>query len=504
MQIVFRVDSSEEIGFGHLSRCINLAEELRARGNDVTFVCRDLVGAAVSSIEERLFRIVLLPRTSNTVSERTDAAETISALAGARPGWMVLDSYSLGIEWETALKPFVEKIAVIDDLADRNHNCDLFVDQNYTDRSHQDYLERIPDSAQVLIGPRYALLDRQFRKLRNTERSALSKPPRVLVYAGGSDQKDLTGKIVRSLSEFDTGELLLDVVVGSSNSRFKSYEQISYKGNVNIHPSGPNFAQLVSIADLSIGAGGTTTWERMCMGLPSIVVSVATNQEPACSKLAQDGLIKYLGRFEEVVESAISGTVREILADETSLSSMSESNQLIVDGLGAIRVAEVMSPSSESEIKVRKAVASDCFEYFNWASDPTVRSQSLNTAGLVWESHKKWFEQKLTSQKAELFVLSVGELPIGQVRFDINDESADISYSLDSLVRGRGWAALCVEKSINAFRSRSAVPLRALVKSDNLASRAVFKRLNFKEEISEPSRNVTQYELGKFEMAGLT
>ena len=183
---------------------------------------------------------------------------------------------------------------------------------------------------------------------------------------------------------------------------------------------------------------------------------------------------------------------------------MTESNQLIVDGLGAIRVAEVISPSSESEIKVRKAVGSDCFEYFNWASDPTVRSQSLNTAGLVWESHKKWYEQKLTSQKAELFVLSVGELPIGQVRFDINDESADISYSLDSLVRGRGWAALCVEKSINAFRSRSAVPLRALVKSDNLASRAVFKRLNFKEEISEPSRNVTQYELGKFDMAGLT
>ncbi len=79
MKIVIRVDSSEEIGFGHLSRCINLAEELRARGNDVTFVCRDLVGAAVSSLEERLFRTVLLPRASDTVSERTDAAETISA-----------------------------------------------------------------------------------------------------------------------------------------------------------------------------------------------------------------------------------------------------------------------------------------------------------------------------------------------------------------------------------------------------------------------------------------
>lgn len=138
MQIVFRVDSSEVIGFGHLSRRINLAEELRTRGNDVTFVCRDLVGASVSSPEERLFRTVLLPRTIGAVSESIDVAESISALAGTRPDWMVLDSYSLGIEWETALKPFVEKIAVIDDLADRNHNCDLFVDQNYTDRSQSE------------------------------------------------------------------------------------------------------------------------------------------------------------------------------------------------------------------------------------------------------------------------------------------------------------------------------------------------------------------------------
>ena len=143
MQIVFRVDSSEVIGFGHLSRCINLAEELRARGNDVTFVCRDLVGAGISSLEERLFRTVLLPRTTGAVSESIDVAESISALAGTRPDWAVLDSYSLGFDWETAIRPFVEKIVVIDDLADRKHNCDLFTDQNYTNRSQSESCLRL-------------------------------------------------------------------------------------------------------------------------------------------------------------------------------------------------------------------------------------------------------------------------------------------------------------------------------------------------------------------------
>ena len=100
MQIVFRVDASEEIGFGHLSRCINLVEEIRTRGNDVTFVCRDLVGAGISSLEEKLFLTVLLPRTTGAVSESIDVAESISALAGMRPDWGVLDSCSLGFDCE--------------------------------------------------------------------------------------------------------------------------------------------------------------------------------------------------------------------------------------------------------------------------------------------------------------------------------------------------------------------------------------------------------------------
>ena len=504
MRVIFRVDSSGEIGFGHLSRCINLAEELRTRGNDVTFVCRDLVGAGISSLEERLFRTVLLPRTTGAVSESIDVAESISALAGTRPDWVVLDSYSLGFDWETAIRPFVEKIVVIDDLADRKHNCELFLDQNYTARSQESYVSRVSKSAQFLIGPRYALLDSQFRQLRITKKVLLRKPLKVLVFAGGSDQKDLTGKAINALSEFDSTELTVDVVVGASNARLKDYERSIVRENIQLHQSGSNFAQLMSNADIAIGAGGTTSWERMCLGVPSIVVSVATNQEPACLKLSQDGLMKYLGRIEDTADSTITGAVRKILDDDTKLLSLSESNQLIVDGLGAIRVAEVMSPSSESEIKVRKAVAGDCFEYFNWASDPVARDQSLNTESLVWEHHKKWFDQKLAFPKTDLFVLQVGELSIGQVRFDMNDDSADISYSLDSLVRGRGWAVSCVEKAINAFRNRSAVSLRAVVKNDNHASRAVFRRLNFRQEPSDSSRNVTQYELGKFEMAELT
>ena len=111
MLTVFRVDSSEEIGFGHLSRCIDLAEELRTPGNVVTFVRRDPDGVGISSLEEKLFRTILLPRSTYLTSQSVDAAESIFSFTGWHPDCLSLDSYTLGLEWETAVRPFVGRIA---------------------------------------------------------------------------------------------------------------------------------------------------------------------------------------------------------------------------------------------------------------------------------------------------------------------------------------------------------------------------------------------------------
>jgi len=136
VKVVFRVDSSVEIGFGNLSRCINLAQELRVLGSDVTFVRRDLDGAGIPSLEEKLFRTVLLPRSTDAISQSVDASELISSFAGVHPDRVVLDNYSLGSEWETVVRPFIEKIAVIEDLADRKHNYDLLNEDNRALRSN--------------------------------------------------------------------------------------------------------------------------------------------------------------------------------------------------------------------------------------------------------------------------------------------------------------------------------------------------------------------------------
>ncbi len=495
MFVVFRVDASREIGFGHLSRCTNLAEELRLRGNDVTFVCRDLDGAGISSLEEKLFRTVLLPRSTDVILQSVDASEFIESLAGVRPDWVVLDNYSLGSQWETAVQPFVEKIAVIEDLADRHHDCDLLIDQNYSDRTVETFNRQVPDTCEFLIGPKYAMLNSVFAKIREVSMVPKNKLKRIFVFCGGSDPKNLTKTVLDALSGDEFSDLVIDVVIGAQNLNFKSGSTNQYDMNIQFHESGDEFAKIMSNSDLAIGAGGTTTWERMCLGVPSIIVSIAENQVPTCEKLAREGFVRYLGPQSEVTNESVASAVREFLKTQSALRASSVKSQIVVDGKGCMRVAEAMCPTSVGELKVRLATTHDCIDYFNWANDPQVRENSLDSADIEWTRHQNWFTEKINSESTEMYVLEASDLPVGQIRFEIVDKTAEINYSLDELVRGRGWAATAVEVAIKAFRIQNSHLLKAQVKKANVRSWSVFRTLGF-VETSINNSEILEYQLG--------
>ena len=495
MKIVFRVDSSVEIGFGHLSRCMNLAEELRLRGSDVTFVCRDLDDAGISSLEEKLFRTVLLPRSTDVILQSVDASELIASFAGVRPDWVVLDNYSLGSEWENAVRPFVEKIAVIEDLADRYHDCDLLIDQNYSDRTVETFKRQVPETCKFLIGPKYAMLNSVFAKIREVSVAPRNELKRLFVFCGGSDPKNLTKTVLDVLSGDEFSNLAIDVVIGAQNQNFKPGSTNQYETNIQFHESGDDFAKIMSNSDLAIGAGGTTTWERMCLGVPSIIVSIAENQVPTCEKLGREGFVRYLGPQSEVTNESVAGAVREFLKTPSELSAVSFKSQIVVDGKGCMRVAEAMCPTSEDELKVRLATKHDCIDYFNWANDSQVRENSLDSADIEWTGHQKWFTEKINSESTEMYVLEASGLPVGQIRFELVDETAEISYSLDELVRGRGWAATAIDLSVSCFRNRNAIPLNAVGKNMNTKSRSTFFKLGFTEVSAELPPRTPQFSI---------
>ena len=279
------------------------------------------------------------------VTQDVDASEFIESLAGARPDWVVLDNYSLSSEWETTVRPFVEKIAVIEDLADRRHDCDLLIDQNYSDRTVETFKRQVPETCKFLIGPKYAMLNLVFAKIREVSVAPRTELKRVLVFCGGSDPKNLTKTVLDALSGDEFSDLAVDVVIGAQNQNFKSGSTNQYDTNIQFHESGDDFAKIMSNSDLAIGAGGTTTWERMCLGVPSVVVSIAENQVPTCEKLGREGFVRYLGPQSEVTNESVASAIREFLQTPSALSAVSIKSQILVDGKGCERVAEVMCPS---------------------------------------------------------------------------------------------------------------------------------------------------------------
>jgi hypothetical protein len=316
---------------------------------------------------------------------------------------------------------------------------------------------------------------------------------RIFVFCGGSDPQNLTQQVINEISCSELSNVAVDVVVGAQNKTFDREAALKLNANIEIHDASGEFARIMSIADLAIGAGGTTSWERMCLGVLSIVVSIAENQISACEKLGRDGLVTYLGAQPSLKPGAIRNAVIEAKTKFVSWFDQIEKGQILVDGRGCERVAEVMCPSDESKLSVRLAKSDDCVEFFNWTNDPAVREQSISTSTIQWHDHKKWFFEKISSSSSEMYVLEASGLPVGQVRFEKSAAVAEINYSLDKIVRNRRWASVMLEMAMKMFGQKCSSTLRARVKSSNAKSSSVFKQLGFSEAPSQDPSLMTFY-----------
>lgn len=306
---VFRVDSSFQIGSGHLMRCLTLAERWQET-SEIFFISRDLPGNMTGLIEERGYNLLLLPAMEKdasltgyeawlTVKKSTDMEQCGRLLAGLRSELLVVDHYALDEEWERAVRPLVKEIMVIDDLADRKHDCDILLDQNYSPDFLTRYNGLVPSGCRLLLGPRHVILRREFYEQKPRKRDGTVK--NILVFFGGSDLTDETMKALRAIEKLKRDDITVNVVVGSSNKNKEAVRLFcAARKQMNYFCQVSNMAELMQRADLALGAGGTTTWERCYLGLPAIVIGIADNQNNINLICSQENVIKYLGRQDEV------------------------------------------------------------------------------------------------------------------------------------------------------------------------------------------------------------
>lgn len=389
--IAIRVDASQQMGTGHLMRCIAIADELRNRNCYVFFICRDLLGNKINSLKKLAFPLEVLP-SPNTVSSgdqsglqydchhndlkkiehidwlevtlEKDYQETSNAInthmsdifnIKKKPpikmiDWLIVDHYALDHEWHSAQRSVTKKIFVIDDLGDRMHDCHLLLDQNL-DASISEYKKRVPNECQLLLGTRYALLRPEFSEYRQRaqdRRNACREIKDIIIFMGGIDQYNMTGDIIQHIESLHLRGLIqrvrLHVIAGSGMPNLAVVRDMIRRTALEVQLSvdTSQIANAMTQADLAIGAAGTTSWERAVLGLPSIIIIQAKNQLRIAQALERRSACLVLKGDGEALLDRLKFNINLVSNDMKLYHSMSNSAFKICDGLGTARVADLL------------------------------------------------------------------------------------------------------------------------------------------------------------------
>lgn len=421
-------------------RCLALAKALREISVDSVFACYMAPGDLNGYIESEGFPVNRVG--SGAVQDIAADAESVISLvnsAGIRLDWLIVDHYELDQDWERRVRPYVGRILVIDDLADREHDCDLLLDQNYHADMPARYLGLVPSACQLLLGPSYALLREEFLASRRALRPREGGIKRILVSFGGSDPTNETVKVIEGIRRLDRRDLAVDIVLGAANPHRAEVERIAASlPGIKCHDKTNKMAEFIACADLAIGAGGGTTWERCCLGLPSIVICAAENQEAVSRSLAEAGYLYYLGPSGEVSVERIAAALGELINNAPFLRFLGHAGLSLVDGRGAARVAYAMTPP---QISLRPALANDSESIWCWRNAEETRRYAFDNCPIPKAQHEHWYEAMLRDPSRSLLIGECEGHAVGVLRYDIQGEQAKVSVYLVPGMQGRGYGS---------------------------------------------------------------
>jgi UDP-2,4-diacetamido-2,4,6-trideoxy-beta-L-altropyranose hydrolase len=359
MRVVIRADAASHIGAGHVMRCLSLANGLREKGAKVSFVCRPFSGHMGSRISSEGHLLQMLPQATRAIKPEpdqlntpphanwmgenweTDLAQTQMVLHDKHFDWLIVDHYSLNARWESAMRKFAHKIMVIDDLADRLHDCDLLLDQTFG-RSEEEYTPRVSDNCTLLTGSIYALLRPEFAELRDYSLTRRVKPKteHLLISMGGTDVSNATGHVLEALQTSSLPQnCRITVVMGEAspwlNDVRERAEKLIWPTEIKVNVS--NMAQLMADSDFTIGTAGSSSWERCCLGLPTIMAVLAENQRDIGIALEQEQAVILIKEISDVEKA-----VRLLCESAEKLNDLSQASRKITDGAGVEKVVYQM------------------------------------------------------------------------------------------------------------------------------------------------------------------
>ncbi|WP_332762036.1 UDP-2,4-diacetamido-2,4,6-trideoxy-beta-L-altropyranose hydrolase [Pseudomonas koreensis] len=487
MRVLIRADASPTIGSGHIARCLTLARVLKQQGSHVAFACRRLPGHRLDALSAEGFETFALPERYRD-EDPLQAIESmlpwqfdIDALGQLLDGhaefdWIIVDHYGLDHHWQTAARRWAHRIAAVDDLATRRYSVDLLLNQNLSGLS-ENYAPLLPAGCRTLLGPRYAMLREEF------DCAAIEIKPtarRVLVNFGGFDAAMQTHHAMLALADFN--ELQVDFVAGADNPAWAQMQALAEtRPNWRLHSFVSDFYQRMTEADLFIGAGGGTSWERAALGLPTMCIAVSNNQQANSEVMAAAGAHVFLGAREQVSVVQLRDAVGFVANNFYLRQSLAERSRQLVDGRGAERVAAALAGAV---LKLRPATLDDAQLLFDGRNAEAVRRGSLDSGVIDWPQHLDWLSASLRNPQRLLLIAEADDGAVGVVRYDLRGSDAEVSlYLLEGRI-GLGWGRALLARG-EAFVTMHWAQLKAItarVLPGNIPSLNLFRDAGFSQD----------------------
>ena len=489
--LLIRADANSHIGAGHVMRSLALAQAWQAAGGQVIFI---------TACESEALRRRLIGEKLEVVAlgDPRDWQVVARVLEAQPNAWVALDGYHFDTAYQQRFKDAGHRLLVIDDLAQLElYIADLVLNQNL---GAQGLTYAHQPVTRLLLGTDYVLLRKEFLSHQQTQREAPERARRILVTMGGADPDNATHTIVRALKRVDVDSLEVVVVVGASYPFFDGLQAVIvsplstfHSPPYTLHPprftllrNAPNMPELMAWADVAISAGGTTAWELAFMGVPTLAVVLASNQQRSVDGLSALGVVENLGWHAEMAEAETALKVRRLLNDRSRRKLMSQAGQALVDGMGARRVIAAMSrPLSpglvDSVLHLRPVTVGDCSFLWRLTNDPTVRATSYTHDPVPYERHVQWLAGKLASPDTRMWILEIDQEPVAQIKYDRKETGmAEVGFSVVAGRRGYGLGTRLLELTADlACQELHVRRLRGRLFANNIASARAFAKAGY-------------------------
>ncbi|MDD4136280.1 MAG: UDP-2,4-diacetamido-2,4,6-trideoxy-beta-L-altropyranose hydrolase [Methanoregula sp.] len=473
--LVIRADADARAGTGHLMRCLALAEAWQDAGGEAIFVSACAAPSLKTRLETEGFRIIHPGDTTGTLF---DARETTRIAREEGAVWIVVDGYQFGGEYQRAIKDSGLSLLFIDDYGHADHYyADIVLNQNvYADMSFYPAYE---PSTRFLLGTKYALLRREFLNWPGRSRDCPETARKILITLGGSDPENVTLKVLEAVKAVDADGLEVTAVMGGANPHFdRIHEVVKDRPGFRLVENAMNMPELMAWADCAISAGGSTCWELLYMGVPSIVIPIAENQEPVARELRALQIALVPDKHTLNDPGKFAGTIAGFLQSKEVRRGLAQRMARYIDGHGPARAIDAIH---EEHIALRRAAISDCRMIWQWINDPPVRAVSFSPGPISLERHREWFSSALVNPDLVYYIAVDREgTPFGQARFLVESGEATISMLVGPGHRGKSLgSALIRDATETFFRETGIGTVKAFIKTGNEVSRKAFARAGY-------------------------